>query len=170
MRRGAEYNYHIVYCIETCVMGTTDERLRDRIAKIEQEIAALNAATARKLAELQKKRKPLVKRKRSRDRANDTHCLALYASTALALVGAGDAEAHEFTKKVLRELRKTQRHRESLRLWPRLEKAFSGYQTATGRQTGVPTPSGDSNDNQESNTSRDEPSERNAPQPPDVTQ
>lgn len=151
-------------------MGATDERLLDRIAKIDQEIADLNAATARKLAELQEKRKPLTQRKKSRDQTNDAHNLALYASTALALVRTGDIEAHEFTKRVLRELRKTPRHRESIRLWPRLENAFSSYQTSRTEQTnGAAASSRESSAIREPDTSRDEPSERNPPQPPDVT-
>ena len=105
----------------------TRENLGEQIAKIDQEIAATRAATAKRLAELKAKRKPLAQKKRSHDRAADAHCLVLLASSVLASMEAGDVGAHVVTKRALRKLRETQRHTTSLRDWPRLERAFSGF-------------------------------------------
>lgn len=108
----------------------THDRLHERIEKIDQEIANLKSSIAKRIAELEEKRKPLVDKRRSRDRAADAHCLSLYASTALALVQAGDVDAHELSKRILRRLRETPRHKEALRHWPRLERAFAGFRSA----------------------------------------
>lgn len=112
-------------------MSSDDDRLTDAIDKIDREIEALRAATKERIAALKEQRKPLVTKRRVRDRAADAHCLALYASTALMLMKAGDVGAHELTKRVLQHLRQTDRHRRSLRNWPRLEEAFAGYRSAS---------------------------------------
>ena len=128
------HNEHDLY-VATNPMDT-DDALQDRIAKIDQEIEDLKAATDKKISALSERRKPLLEKRRTRDRATDAHCLALYASTALMFMKTGDKDAHAFTKRVLQHLRKTDRHRKKLRNWPRLEEAFTGYQSAGEAQQG----------------------------------
>ena len=147
----------------------------------------MKAAAAAKIEALNKRRSPLLDKKRTRDQTNDSHCLALYASAALALLGAGSPESHTITKRVLRKLRETPRHREKLKHWPRLERAFADYQSNVNSRDGdAPAPSSrEETANQESDSgqpaqtqttpnhgqaSHEEPPEHNRQKPPDVVQ